>query len=92
MSVWANVEALADENPESAEFRCYIHKDKCVVSAKTASELASLNKLLSKLGKLEVKLNVSVDLTDLTCLYSTDVNGPKVRCGVDKRCADVWSK
>lgn len=91
-TILANVEALADKTPENQDFNCYIHKDHCVVSAGTDSELGSLNKLLRKLGKLEVKMNVSVDLTDATCIYSTDVNGPKVRCGQDKRCADIWSK
>lgn len=88
----ANVEALAGDIPESQEFKCYIHKDKCVVSAGTATELESLNKIIKKLGGIAVKLNVSVDVSDATCLYSTDPSGPKVRCGQDVRCADVWKK
>lgn len=63
-----------------------IYKDRCIVPTETDSELGSLNKILRKLGKLEVKLNVSVDLTDATCIYSTNVNGPKVCCGQNKRC------
>lgn len=86
-AILANVEALADNNPENKGFNCYIHKDHCVVSAGRESELGPLNKLLRKLGKIEVKMNVS--LTDATCIYSTDVNDPKVRCGQGKRCTDL---
>lgn len=85
----ANIEALAQDEG-SGEFKCYIYKDKCIVKAKTSAELATLNKYLQMLGRPEISLDVSVDLTDATCIYSTTPQGPVVRCGVDRRCADIW--
>lgn len=89
--MFANLEALASATEGDGEFKCYIHKDQCIVSAKTELELGALNRILRKLGMGEVGLNISVDLSDATCLYSPTPNGPLVRCGTDKRCADIWS-
>jgi len=86
----ASLEQL--DNGENSEFKYYIYKDNCIVRATAETELASLNRLLRRLGRMEVSVNVSVDLTDLTCLYSTVPNGtPPVRLGNDIRCADVWN-
>lgn len=84
-----NIDALAQDEG-SGEFKCYIYKDKCVVMASTTGELATLNKYLKLLGRPEVSVRLSVDITDATCLYSTTPDGPVVRCGADRRCADIW--
>lgn len=89
--ILANIEALASTTEEDGEFKCYIHKDQCIVKANTEAQLTELNKILKKLGLGEVGLNVTVNLTDATCIYSLTPNGPIVRCGTDKRCADIWS-
>lgn len=86
-----NIEALAGE---TGGFDCYLHKDDCVFSCDTYVNLMLFNSWRTKKGLPIVGFGATMDISDMTALYSIDPNDPpvRVRCGTDVNCNQLMTQ
>ena len=80
-----NVEALA--RGEIDEFIYKIEKDECKITVTADMDLKKLGDFMQKIGLGTPSIGMSLDLTDLTRLYSP---GGSYRLGEDVTCGDLF--
>lgn len=80
----ANIEALGDNNPETGEFKCALHKDDCKF---TITSDAEIQQIRIKYPFMSLFVGLTLNLTSATQIYTTPLPGePRVKCGENITC------
>lgn len=80
----ANIEALGDNDPETGDFKCALHKDDCDFTITSESQIPLI---LKKIPFSSLFVGLTVDLSSGTEIYTTPLPGePRVKCGENITC------